>query len=503
MKREMLVIAVGGGLLVGCATAPVYKEPVLPMPPQWSVPVEGGTSTGVTDLTYWWKELKDPTLDTLVEQALKVNLDIKIARARLREARANREMIAPERLPQVNLNVQGNRSRNSQNGGFNGGNFGGGATGAVTQALTGGNAGGFTQSMHNLFEAGFDAKWELDIFGQVEKELEAADASTAAAKETLRNAQVTLVSEVAREYLDVRGAQRRLEVARKNIATQKDSLSISQSRFDAGLSSELDVKQAQAQLASTEATVPSLETAVTAGILRLAILTRRPGEQLLAELNTGITWPQRPLDVPVGLPSDLLRRRPDVRGAERELAAATARAGVAVIDLYPKFSLTGRFGSQSSEVETLNLGASRFWSFGPGMSLPIFDRGKIKANIKAANARTDAALAQYERAVLVALDESQTALVSYSKEQARLESLRGAVDANVRALEIANELYRQGLADFLNVIQAQGALLAAQDAAIVSEETVLQQLVALYKAVGGGWAPEADGAEPATATATK
>ena len=298
---------------------------------------------------------------------------------------------------------------------------------------------------------------------------------------------MVLVSEVARDYLDVRAAQRRLDVAKRNIASEKDSLAISRSRFDAGLTSELDVKQAEAQLASTEATVPSLEAAVTAGILRLAILTLRKGEELLVELNQNVTWPEKPVNVPLGLPSDLLQRRPDVRQAERELAAATARIGVATADLYPKFSLTGRFGGQSSEIGTVNLGAGRFWSFGPGMTLPFLDSGKIHANINIANAKTDAALAQYERAILVALDDSQTAIVNYSKEQTRLESLKAAVAANRRALDIANELYRQGLADFLNVIQAQGALLLAEDAQIVSEQAVLDQLVALYKAIGGGW----------------
>ena len=468
-------------LIAGCATMPEYKEASLPLSDQWNVPVDGGVTTETADLTRWWQQLEDPELNKLVDMALHVNLDIKIARARLREVRAARGVIAPDRLPQINANASFNRSRQSENAGFGGGNFGGGALGAVSGG--GGGMGG----MNNLFEAGFDAQWELDIFGQVEKELEAADADIEAAREGLRNMQSVLVAEVAREYIEVRAAQRRLAVARANIATQQDSVAISKSRFDAGLSSELDVKQAEAQLATTESTVPTLEAAVTSGILRLAILTRQKGSGLLPEMNADAAWPARPAVLPIGLQSDLLRRRPDVRQAERELAAATARVGVAVADLYPKFSLTGRFGGQSSDLNTLNIGAGRFWSFGPGVSLPIFDRTKIKANIAVQNARTDAALAQYEKAVLTALDESQTALVEYMKEQTRLASLKEAEAANQRALDIANELYRQGLADFLNVIQAQGALLAAQDSAIVSEATVLQRMVALYKAVGGGW----------------
>lgn len=470
-------------LATGCATMPEYKDPALPLSDTWSVPVEGGATTETADLARWWEQLNDAELNRLVVEALRVNLDIKIARARLREARASRAVIAPDRLPQVNANASFTRSRQSENAGFGGaGDLGGGAVGALS-----GGGGGFGGGMTNLFEAGFDAKWELDIFGQVAKELEAADADIAAAQEGLRNMQSVLVSEVAREYLEVRTAQRRLGVALANIATQRDSVSIAQSRFDAGLSSELDIKQSEAQLSTTEATVPTLEAAVTSGILRLAILTRRKGAELLPELNAEVTWPARPAVVPVGLQSDLLRRRPDVRQAERELAAATARVGVAVGELYPKFSLTGRFGGQSSELETLNLGAGRFWSFGPGITLPIFDRSKIKANIEVQNARTDAALAEYEKAVLLALDESQTAMVEYAKEQRRLASLQEAVAANQRALDIANELYRQGLADFLNVIQAQESLLVSQDAVIISEATVLQKMVALYKAVGGGW----------------
>lgn len=476
-------------LAAGCATMPEYKEPNLPLSDTWSVPVEGGASVETTDLTRWWEQLNDEELNTLMVEALRVNLDIKVARARLREARANRGIIAPDRLPQVNATASFKRSRQSENTNFGGGAGAGaaGALGAASGAGGGGGFGGFGGGMSNLFEAGFDAQWELDIFGQVGKELEAADADIAAAQEGLRNTQSVLVSEVAREYLEVRAAQRRLGVAMENIAIQKDSVEIAKSRFDAGLSSELDVKQAEAQLSATEATVPTLEAAVTSGILRLAILTRRPGGELLPELNAKVTWPEKPAVVPIGLQSDLLRRRPDVRQAERELAAATARISVAVAELYPKFSLTGRFGGQSSELETLNIGAGRFWSFGPGMTLPIFDRGKIKANIEVQNARTDAALATYEKTVLVALDESQTALVEFAKEQRRLASLQEAVAANQRALDIADELYRQGLADFLNVIQAQDARLASQDAVIISEATVLQKMVALYKAVGGGW----------------
>lgn len=489
MRKTLLLLTMFG--FVGCATAPDYKTPVLPLSDDWSLPLDGGTSADKSDIASWWKTLGDPELDKLTELALVVNLDIKQARAALREARANRAVIAPDRYPQVQATASAKRSRSSGNTSFGG--AGGGATGAVAGLAGGTGGGGFGgAAMNNIFEAGFDANWELDIFGGVAKELEAADASVEAAAEALRNTQVVLTSEVAREYLEVRGAQRRLAVASANIASQEDSVSIAKSRYDAGLSSELDVKQAQALLATTQATIPSLETAVTAGILRLAILTRQRGSTLLEELNAEATWPAKPEIVPIGLPTDLLRRRPDIRRAERELAAATARIGVAVADLYPKFTLTGRLGGQSSEATTINLGDARFWSFGPSVSLPIFNREKIRANIEVQNARTDAALAGYEKAVLVALDESRTALVSYAKEQNRLASLREAVAANERALDIANELYRQGLADFLNVIQAQEGVFAAQDAEIVSELAVLQQMVALYKAVGGGWDPNED-----------
>jgi len=487
MRKTLSLIALLS--LAGCATAPDYKTPELPLPEKWSVPLEGGTSPESSAIAQWWKSLDDPKLHELIDGALLVNLDIKQARASLREARANRAFIAPDRYPQVQATASATRSRSSGNASFGGGGNSG-ATGAIAGLAGGGSFGG--ASMNNLFEAGFDASWELDLFGGVAKELEAADASVEAAAEALRNTQVILTSEVAREYLEVRGAQRRLTVAHANIASQADSVSIAKSRYDAGLSSELDVKQAQALLATTEAVVPSLESAVTAGILRLAILTRQRGARLLEELNAETTWPARPEIVPIGLPTDLLRRRPDIRRAERELAAATARIGVAVADLYPKFTLTGRLGGQSSEATTINLADARFWSFGPSVSLPIFNREKIKANIAVQNARTDAALAGYEKAVLVGLDEAQTALVAYAKEQTRLGSLNEAVAANQRALDIANELYRQGLADFLNVIQAHGNLFAAQDSAIVSELTVLQQMVALYKAVGGGWDPEED-----------
>jgi NodT family efflux transporter outer membrane factor (OMF) lipoprotein len=245
--------------------------------------------------------------------------------------------------------------------------------------------------------------------------------------------------------------------------------------------------QAAAQLATTQAQVPTLETSLKQGIHRLGVLLGQDPGALLPELSREAPIPPTPPEVPVGLPADLLRRRPDVRRTERQLAAATARIGVAVADLFPKLSLTGSLGLQSDQLANLPLGSSRFWSLGPSLSWPVFDAGRIRANIQVQNTREAQRLAQYTQAVLTALEEVENALVAYSREQVRRHKLTEAVEANQRAVELANELYIRGLGDFLNVLEAQRSLFASQSGLVESEAMVSSNVVALYKALGGGW----------------
>jgi NodT family efflux transporter outer membrane factor (OMF) lipoprotein len=316
---------------------------------------------------------------------------------------------------------------------------------------------------------------------------------------------VTLLAEVARNYVELRSFQSRLEIARSNLKVQQDTLELTQARFKAKIISELDVTRSQAQVESTASEIPALESQRNQAAHRLAVLLGQHPQALLEELLSTENGPipSGPPDVPPGLPSHLLRRRPDVRRAERQLAAATARVGVAVADLFPRFSLTGSLGLQSETFHDLGNFDSRFYSIGPSVSWPIFDAGRIRENIRVQNARQEQAAVTYEKSVLTALEDVENALIAHAKEQQRRESLTRAVEANRRSVDMAKQLYDRGLTDFLNVLDAQRALFASEDALAQSDRTVSTDLVALYKSLGGGWEIENDaGAAPTTRPAS-
>ena len=454
---------------------PNFQKPQPSIPPQWGELPLTEVVTGQEPIVRWWSVFRDPTLDSLIEHAVRSNLDLRLARARIREARAQRAVIASDRLPSVDVSGSYTRLRSSEN-----------ASGAQT-ANTSGSGGG-----QDLFLTGFDAGWELDIFGGIRRSIEAADASVAASVENRRDVLVTLLAEVARNYLEVRGNQKRISIALANIEIQRKTLDLTRGRFEAGLGSKLEIAQAEAQLTTTESQIPALETSMKQAIHRLSVLLGQRPTALTSELSEKAVIPSAPPEVPVGLPSDLLRRRPDVRQAEWELAAATARIGVATADLFPRFSLTGSFGRRSANAGDFLDSGSRFWAVGPAIRWPIFDAGRIRANIQVQDARQEQALVVYENTVLQALEEVENALVAYSKEHSVRRSLVRAVDANSRALEISTELFSKGLVDFLNVLQAQGALSLSQDLLVQSDQRISTSLVSLFKALGGGWEIEPD-----------
>jgi NodT family efflux transporter outer membrane factor (OMF) lipoprotein len=469
----------------GCTVGPDYQRPELPVPDRYAgVGATTQPAARAVDVARWWTSFNDPTLDALIDRAVASNLDLRLATARLREARALRGVVGADLFPDVNVAGAYTRSRTSENafsfdqpsGGGGGGSPGFGPFGEP----------GDTQS---LYQAGFDANWELDVFGGVRRSIEAADADIGAAVEGRRDALVTLLAEVARNYVELRGFQRRLEIAGQNLKVQQDTLELTRARFEAQLVSELDVTRADAQVATTAAGIPALEAQRNQAAHRLAVLLGQPPAGLLDELlpSGTLAIPSGPPDVPPGLPSDLLRRRPDVRRAERELAAATARVGVATADLFPKFSLTGSLGLQAEAFGDLGRWDSRFYNAGPSVSWPVFDAGRIRSNIRVENARQEQALVRYEQSVLTALEDVENALVGYGKEHQRRQSLQRAVAANRRSVEMANQLYDRGLTDFLDVLEAQRALFASEDALVQSERTISTNLVALYKALGGGW----------------
>lgn len=517
--------------VAGCAVGPNYKRPDPPMPAEWSglhspvvttqpaVPTTQPTAQPA-DLAQWWRNLNDPALDSLIARAIASNLDLRVAAARIREARAERDSAAAGLLPHVNVSTSSQYSGASLNSGPKSSgdtsalqdardaainsamqSLAGGqgidpasiASSAVTQgvnqALTH-RFGKTEETAHrgqNLFQAGFDATWELDVFGGIRRGVEAAEADTAAAVEDRRAVVVSLVSEVALNYVQLRGYQRRLQIARHNIDVQRETVGLTQQRLSAEFASQLEVAQAKAQLATTTAQVPALQDSIRQTIHQLGVLLGQPPGALIAELEQSTPLPMSPPEVPIGLPSDLLRRRPDIRSAERQLAATTARIGEAVADLFPKFSLSGSFGAQSRDIRHLLERDSLGWSIGPAISWPIFQGGAIRANIAIQNARQEQALATYEQTVITALKEVEDTLSAYSTEQVRRQSLEEAVTNSQEATDLSMKLYTGGMSGFLNVLNAQGSLYSSQDALVQSDTTVVTNLIALYKALGGGW----------------
>jgi NodT family efflux transporter outer membrane factor (OMF) lipoprotein len=452
--------------MVGCAVGPDYRPPVVTTPDTWGHLDQPGVTSTTADLKAWWQAFADPVLDALVERAIAKNLDLRIAVANVREARALRGVAGADQFPEINASGAYSRIKNSEN----------------LQPLPPG-----FDPEHNLFLVGLDASWELDIWGGVRRAVEAADATIEAAENNRRDVLVIVLAEVARNFVELRTAQQQLLIAQANIQAQQEVVDLTRVRLEAGLGTEVEVSQARTLLATTQAQVPAFQTARDQAIHRLAVLGGDPPATLLEELRRVERIPAAPPRVPVGLPSELLRRRPDVRRVERELAAATARIGVVTADLYPRVSLTGTLGVAAIDAAKVFTGASRFSSVGPQVVWPIFAGGRILANIRAQDARQGATLARYEQTVLGALEETENALVAYGEEHTRQQRLVEAVAASQVALTLSRELYLRGLADFLTVLDSQRSLYTAQDQRVRSERTLIVSLIALYKALGGGW----------------
>jgi outer membrane protein, multidrug efflux system len=458
-------------LLAGCEVGPDYREPQADAPAQWASPLRGTVTNLVSADVQWWKSFRDPELDSLIIRAAQSNLNITAAWARVRQARFERAIAKGGFWPNLDATASYSYNRAS-------------ATGILP----------FPPGVPleaNLYQAGFDSTWELDVFGATRRSVEAATAELAAAEFGRRNLLLSLYGEVARNYVQARAFQRRLEVLRKNIKAQQDILNLTRDLFAKGLATDLDVRQGEALLATTQSQEPGLETGFRACAYHLSVLLGGPPGALLEELSVNAPVPAAPPAVPVGLPSDLIHRRPDIQQAERQLAAATARIGVAKADLFPQFSLTGDVGLESIYASDWFTAGSRYWTAGPMAQWRLFDAGRIRANIHLQTARQEESLAAYEQAVLAAFEDVENALTSYAQEQIRRQSLERAVEANKQAAGLAEDLYRHGLADFLRVLESQRSLYQSQDALIESDQIVSSNLIALYKALGGGWEPRA------------
>ena len=475
MKAKLHIIpGLVAFLAGGCAVGPNYHPPQSSAPAHWTEPLGNGETNAPALLGRWWTNFHDPELNSLVDRAVRSNLDLKIAEARVRAARAERQIAAADLWPSANASGSYQRQQQSHN-----------------QPVLGSlpippNV----PFENNVYQAGFDASWEIDLFGGKRRAVESASAQMAATEYESKDVLLTLLGDVARNYVDVRGYQRRLVITKENIKAQEESLAIARDRFAHGVTSDLDVEQAATVLTTTRAEVPALEAALETSIHRLGVLLGLQPGALIAELSGEAPIPAAPPSVPVGLPSDLLLRRPDVRQAERQLAAATANIGVAKAGLFPKVSLTGAGGWESVSASDWFAGGSRFWSVGPTMTWRIFDAGRIRANIRVQNARQEQALEAYEEATLTAFEDVENSLVAYAKEQTRHESLADSVVTSQKSLDLARRLYTSGLTDFVNVLEAERALYQSQDALTQSDHNISTDVVALYKSLGGGWQDE-------------
>jgi outer membrane protein, multidrug efflux system len=471
--------------LAGCAAVgPNYVPPDTPVSATWHTQLKGGLSAEEADLktlAAWWKTLNDPELSSLIDRAVSGNLDLKKARARIREARAKRGIAQAGLFPTLDATGSADWAYTKSSSSSNSGSISGSKTGTNSNTSTSTGTGS-----QNLYATGLDAGWEIDIFGGVGRFVEAATGDLHATWEDLRNVLVSLLAEVATNYADVRTYQALIAVAEANLEAQTETYQLTQWRYEAGLSDELAVQQARYNLENTRSQIPALRTTLEEAMNRIAVLLGEPPGKLHAELEKREPIPVTPLKVAVGVPADLLRRRPDVRQAERQLAAQTARIGVATADLYPKFTLSGSIGLEALSSSN-PLSKSLTLSGGPQITWALFKGGAIRQNIEVQSALQEQYLITYEATVLGALEEVENALVAYAEVQQRRQSLSEAAQAAQKAVELAQHKYQAGLTDFNNVLDAQRSLLSFQEQLTQSEGTVTSNLVRLYKALGGGW----------------
>ena len=434
-------------------------------------PEEEGITNESADLDGWWKLFDDPQLDRLVACALSNSPDIAIACARIRQARAERRIAASPLYPHADGAFGAMRQRESPN------------------LVVGGFPTGQGVSTFDTFQLGFDAVWELDIFGRTRRDVQARGAELCASIANAGDVMITLTAEVARNYVDVRCFQRRIAVARNNLASQENAVEVTSARFEAGLTSQLDVSQARAVEANTRALIPLLEEGLYNAMHRLSVLLGFQPDYLYDYLLEEKPIPMPPEEIPAGLPCELLRRRPDIRAAEWELVAANADIGRAIAELYPRVNLLGMLGLAADSWHELPMISSRLWSLGGEILQPIFQGWRLRAGVQLQGAIFEERSARYQQVVIEALEEVRNAMVRFQKEKERFFALLDAVDASRRSLELSSELYTYGLVDFLNVVEAEREVLVREDDLIVSQCDFIENAIALYKALGGGWSP--------------
>ncbi|QOJ01746.1 MAG: efflux transporter outer membrane subunit [Phycisphaeraceae bacterium] len=479
-----VLLAAGMTTIPACTVGPEYARPEV------SSPESFGSSEGVrtvtrpgspAELSRWWDRFNDPVLSSLIDDAVRENLDLKASLARVAEARALRGVASSEQWPTLDALASFARSRRSE---------------TTPQGRFGGS------DVDDSYTAGIDASWELDLWGRVRRGVEAADAEVAAAEEAALDAKVILAAEVASAYAGLRASQQRLVVARDAVSIREESLRLARARAEAGLTAELDVAQARAELATRRANIPVFEAQEAQASHRLAVLLAAHPRSLRERLGGAGPIPTPPEAIETGLPSELLLRRPDLRRAERQLAASSARIGVVTADLYPRVTLGASVGVEAANPGDLYDADSRYFSFGPSVRWNVFDAGRTRANIDAADARMEQALLAYRSAVLSAFAETEDAIADLVHQQRRADELAQAAEADRRAVELADALYRPGLRDLSYVLDNQRRLYESQDQLVLAKLQYTTAAIALYKSLGGGWEPPTTPPTPTPTTST-
>ena len=446
----------------GCSVHRAYPPLVPAAPVTWSKPSAGDASAAdIEQLARWWEAFGDPKLTDLVRRAIEGNRDVRAALSRIREARAT---------------VRSNRSSLRPTVEASG-------SARVTRAGSSAIGGGTTDS----YSLGLDASWELDVFGGIQSTVDAAAATEEAREADLEDVLVSLCAEVALDYVDVRSLQRRIEIAQANVGLQQETLELTQFRAQAGLATDLDVQQARSNVESTRAQIASLQGQAGQSLHALAVLLGRPPAELDAELSIAASIPEAPVDAAVGVPAETLRRRPDVRSAERQVAAQFAQVNAARADLYPSFRLAGSIGLEALSIVKLLVPGAAAWSTGPSVDTRVFNRQQLRENLVIQSERQQQAALTYETRVLAALQEAEDSMVAVAQERVRRDHLVAAANAAQQAADLSLQLYTAGLRDFREVLDSQRSLLTLQDSLATSSAQVSTNMIRLYKAVGGGW----------------
>jgi NodT family efflux transporter outer membrane factor (OMF) lipoprotein len=481
LRLGRCLVLAGALMTSACAVGPDYGLPSIAIPSAWRATADKSAAPA-PKLTQWWRGFNDPILSALVDEAIAGNLDVATAKARIREARANRQQAIGSLWP----NASAVNNANWQYAGTSSGN-GASPAGGTTQAA----------SISRSFQAGFDASWEIDLFGGNARSIEAATYSVDASAEQLRSTLLSLIGDVAGNYMEARGYQARMALARRTAAAQRATVNLTKTKFDVGSAASVDVEKATAQALSTEVDLPTSEAAYAQTVHRLSILLGKAPDTVGATLMRGpVAIPRLDKPLPLGIPADILSNRPDVRLAERQLAQATAQIGVSEANQYPTVSLTGSVTTSGTNLADLGRASTIGWALGPSVSVPLFNGGALQAATDAARARRDESLLSLQSSVLAALGDVENAIVALQKERMRFAKLSEAAEHSRTAARLSKSLFETGTASFLDTLDAERSLYGAEDALLQSRVSIATDTIALAKALGGGWTGPIDAGEP-------